>query len=273
MEEANGTARRNGIDTRPAVLISYAYLGPVDLFEKTHRHWRYRELILDSGAWSAHTLGKEIRLHEYIAAAKRIKAADKRLRGIFTLDVIGDWRTSMKNTEAMWKAGLEVIPVYHHGEPWDVLVGMARDYPKIAIGGIAKHHFAVKYKFAEQCFARVWPKPIHGLGYGAEEFLSKFPFHSVDAASWEMGPAAFGRWLSFGGEHLRVSCKARVSLENEARHYVRLEHKARGQWSKVIAGLDGFTPNAQPTVYLVVAFREGSFNRMGIERKVPCISR
>lgn len=72
------------------------------------------------------------------------------------------------------------------------------------------------------------------------------PWHSVDASSWEIGPCKFGRWRSFGGEHLRIRGSDQ-DLRAEVKYYLRLEETARSRWSAVLQrhGLD-----AGPTVRL-----------------------
>lgn len=250
---------------KPALLLSYAYF-KTDDFVNTCQQYDWREVIIDSGAWTAHTLGKQVHLETYTRDCKRVLAADPlRVRGVFSLDVIGDWRGSLANTEFMWKAGVPAIPVFHYGEPWDVLTGLARDYPKIGIGGIAMDHADKKLNFAKQCFSRVWPKPIHGLGYGAGEFVEALPFHSVDASSWELGPAGFGRWASFGGNlrGLSVSRKTGINLKHEVGYFLNIEHKARGRWHKIMPKI-GVADQTAPTVYLAAQYTPNNLRRCGL---------
>src|SRR5262249_2164969 len=150
-----------------------------------------------SGAFSAHQSGKEIRLEEYIETAKQLMETDKQLVEVFALDVIDDWKASLKNCEAMWEAGVPAIPAFHIGEPEEALIHLARHYPKIALGGVALLRGEKKLSWARQCFARVYPHRIHGFGFGSEKAVLSLPFHSVDATNWELGPCRFGRWQSF----------------------------------------------------------------------------
>ena len=212
-------------DELPAILISFFYW---DLFEKTITEYLYRDLALDSGAFSAHMIGATVSIDDYIDLCKRLRDMPEiRLAEVFSLDVIGDWRQSLRNAEKMWKAGIEAIPTFHGGEPWHVLIGMAKDYPKIALGGVARAKMKVKQKFAEQCFARVWPKAIHGFGYGHEDAVLGFPFHSTDASNWELGPCCFGRWKTFGEMSVRGGSQ---NLRAEVEFYLALERKARYRW-------------------------------------------
>lgn len=218
---AKGLASR---EKMPALLVSYVYLK--GFIENRHRY-AFRDWVLDSGAFSAHMSGTVIDLQAYIDKAKELRDADPQLTEIFSLDVIGDWRESLKNAEEMWRQGVEAIPTYHIGEPEDVLKGLARDYPKIALGGVAVLKPKVKNKFAEQCFARVWPKKIHGFGYGDRKAIMAYPWHSVDATNWEMGPCAFARWNTFGNMSVRGSSQ---NLRAEVEFYLELEYQARLKW-------------------------------------------
>lgn len=174
-------------ETRPALLVSYVYLKP--FLENKHRY-AYRDWVLDSGAFSAHNSGVEIKLDDYIEVCKKLLEEDPTLTEVFALDVIGDWKAGVKNCERMWKKGVQAIPCFHHGEPWDLLKSLCKDYPKVAIGGcVGKRD---KDKFAQQCFARVWPHRLHGFGFGSEKSLMLVPWHSVDATNWEIAPCLAG---------------------------------------------------------------------------------
>lgn len=216
--------RAHTTDRLPALLVSFVYLKP---FLQHQRAYHYRDWSLDSGAFSVHASGVTVDLASYTALARRLLDEDATLREVFALDVIGDWRASRANTEAMWAAGVPAIPCFHYGEPWDVLVGLARDYPKIAIGGMVPVRGEGKYRFLEQCFARVWPKRIHGFGLGTAGSILRFPFHSVDATNWESGPCKFGQWARFGNLSVRGSSH---NLTTQIRHYLELEERARVRW-------------------------------------------
>jgi hypothetical protein len=220
---------------RPPLLISYFY---VRKFIEEQPRYRYRHWALDSGAFSAHNSGQTIELADYIRFCRERLAADPTLREVFALDVIGDWRAGLRNTERMWREGVPAIPCYHIGEPEEVLVGLARDYPKIAIGGMAKLKGQIKRRFVEQCFARIWPKRVHGFGVGTKELILLAPWHSVDATNWEVGPCKFGSWKSFGGADLRVRGSAH-DLRNEIAFYAELEKLARHRWAREMAELGG----------------------------------
>jgi hypothetical protein len=246
----------------PALLVSYVYLPP---FLKNRAKYHYRDWVLDSGAFSAYASGTPIDLQKYIEQCQELLATDPKLVEVFSLDVIGDWRASLKNTEKMWAQGVPAIPAYHaKGEPWDVLLALARDYPKIALGGAVGLIASFKNKWAQQCFRRVWPKKIHGFGFGSEKSLMLLPWHSVDATNWEAGPCRFGRWNAFGKMSVRGS---QQNLRSEVLFYLDLEARARGRWRKEMAQLEALDA---PTVRLAtnpgrskdgypVAFSKGKY--------------
>lgn len=232
-------------EARPGLLVSYFYLEP---FLKNQARYAYRDWVMDSGAFSAYNSGKSIVLQDYIDTCKRLLAEDPTLVEIYALDVIGDYKASRKNCEEMWRQGVKAIPCFHHGSPWDELKSLARDYPKIALGGVAYARGNKKMKFAEQAFARVWPKKLHGFGYGSQKQIMALPWHSVDATNWEIRPCKFGQWQAFGGTlSIRGS---KQNLRAEVEWYLKLENRARERWAKEMRKLD--SPGAAPDVRLAL---------------------
>ena len=218
----------------PSLLISFYYLK--GFLENRHKY-AIRDWVLDSGAFSAHNSGVEIDLDEYMATCKDLMQSDDQLMEIFSLDVIGDWQASLKNTEKMWAKGIEAIPCYHIGEPESVLIGMAKDYPKIALGGVAAKTGHEKLKWAEQCFARVWPTKIHGFAFGGERAIMRLPFHSVDATNWEISTCKYGSWRAYGNKQLSIK-GSKQNLQAEIEWYLKLERTARQRWRKEMALLE-----------------------------------
>jgi hypothetical protein len=219
-------------ESLPALLVSFFYLPG---FLKVKDEWAYRDWAMDSGAFSAKNSGKEIDLDAYITKCKELRESDPKLTEIFALDVIGDWRASEENTKKMWAAGIEAIPCFHIGEPWDVLKGLAKDYPKIALGGVALVRGKRKVDWLTECFSRVWPKKIHGFGCSGRELIMSLPFHSVDATNWELAPCKFGNWHSFGELSVRGSTQ---NLRAEVEYFLNLERDARSRWQNEMALLE-----------------------------------
>lgn len=226
----------------PALLVAFPYLKQ---FLRNRHRYRFRNWVMDSGAFSAANSGLVIDLGEYIDTCHRLIADDPKLVEVFALDVIGDHKGSARNAAAMWKAGLHVIPTFHYGEPESVLMELAAAYPKIAIGGVAYKRGSSKTKWAEQVFARVWPKKIHGFAFGGERHVLALPFHSVDSSSWEIGACGFGHWKQYGNMTVRGSSQ---DLRGEVNAYLDLEERARLRWAPQMAELDGQGPDVRLAV-------------------------
>lgn len=218
-------------DDAAAWLVSYYYL---ERFAEGKAGYYYRDWVMDSGAFSAHNSGVAIHIKDYIATCAHLLKTDPMLTEVYALDVIGDHKASLRNCELMWEYGIPAIPCFHAGEPWDLLTHLAQHYPKIAIGGVARARDDVKQAFSQECFARVWPKRIHGFGMSNDSLVLGFPFHSTDSSSWEMGPLAFGRWLKFGAMDAKNKnfSSGRVDLRSQIKYFLNLEAKARVRWSK-----------------------------------------
>jgi hypothetical protein len=229
-------SNRLAADLQPSLLMSFHYLRKANnvgyINDLSMRSW-----VLDCGAFSAMNSGVDIDLADYIAFCKDILAGPRPPEEVFALDVIGDELATARNTEAMWEAGIEAIPTFHIGSSTQALLDMARDYPKIAIGGVARQAKQAKLHFAKQVFAHVWPKKVHGLGYSAPQHLLAVPFHTCDASTWQAQPTRFGRWRAYGGK--RVSLRGSGhDLTCEVEWYLRLEKRVRARWAAHMKQLD-----------------------------------
>lgn len=211
-------------DRAPPLLISYAFQRD---WEKVRARTRCREWVLDSGAFTALSQGKPVDLTAFIEYARATQAADQRLRAVFALDVIGDPVATLRNTERMWDAGVQAIPCFHLGSDWRHLDELRR-YPRIAIGGAARRHPGVKAQFAREVFRRVWPRRIHGFGFGSRRLVLGFPWHSVDASSWSVA-VRYGGWLACGKRRARIANGCSL-MHGEIDVYARLERDARTKW-------------------------------------------
>lgn len=186
-------------------LLSYAFLG--DWAKEEFAFWVGSahppsvSVFLDSGAFSAFTLGRAIDLGEYCAYVEQHKGV---LAAYAVLDVIGDLPATQRNLADMRARGLDPVPVYHlDREPLDVLEGLLAESGYVALGGMAGHGFTRTdmRRMLDACWRvieRRWPVRIHGLGVMAQWVLERYPFYSADSSSAIMG-AGMGRVLRFEG--------------------------------------------------------------------------
>jgi hypothetical protein len=226
----------------PALLVSYAYWKS---FESNRHVVRFTDYSLDSGAYTAWTSGLVIDVEEYADHCERLIATDPQCVEVFSLDVIGDWKSSMKNTEYLWARGIPAVPVYHRDDPEDMLHVLAKEYPKISLGGAVGLRPKAKKAWMAQCFARVYPKRIHGLGVVTRDILFSLPFDSVDASSWIQGPERFGSWVYLNGKASQTKIHYRDHKEDlvrcEVEYYMRLQNQLENYWAKdleMVRGLE-----------------------------------
>lgn len=232
---ANGVPRIP-VEEAPSLLISYHYRGR---FWELRDAYACRDWVLDSGAFSAETLGARIDLDAYAEFAARGLAEDPRLSEVFSLDVIGDEAASLRNTEVLWERGIPAIPTFHYGSGWAALEHLVKEYPKIALGGMVGQSIASLDAWMAQCFARIWrvrPTRVHAFGVTSERLLLKYPFHSADSSSWQLGPCGFGRWKVY--KNLSWRGKAQ-DLRAEVDWYLGLEARLRRRWASVMPTLGG----------------------------------
>jgi len=143
------------------------------------------KILLDSGAFTAHTKGKKINLDDYIDF---IKNYSQSIQLYANLDVIGDAEATAKNQECMEAAGLTPLATFHYGEDWKYLEYLVERYDYVAIGGVISLRLRTKMvsKFLARCFSIAMKSKakLHFFGGSDTELLNLFPFYSVDNTTW-----------------------------------------------------------------------------------------
>lgn len=226
---------------KPALLVSYHYIKD---FLVLRPRLSFRDWVMDSGAFSAANIGATINLRAYGETALELLASDPTMVEVYSLDVIGDTLGTLKNTAKLHEMGVPAIPTFHVGGKVKHLRQMAKEFDKVALGGAVGYR--KKFEWAQLCFKEVWPKAIHGFGFGSREHILGLPWHSVDATNWEIGPTKFGVWrgLSRGGLNKQTKMSVRggdQDLRSEVDHYLRIEREARQKWRKQMEGLGDVT--------------------------------
>jgi hypothetical protein len=255
-------------EAKPCALASYWYLRKSWPKLPEQSIGPFRTWVLDSGAFTAKSKGVVLDVEAYIDFCRMTMAADPATvpgppHEIFALDVIGDGPASMKNYQRMRDAGVPAIPTFHVGEPQGMLLELARDYDKIALGGAVG--FGRKVEWAKNCFDRVMPKKIHGLGFGIDRTVLPLPWHSTDAISWVIF-GRHGRSYRLGSPgrqwaratymqmpaDQRRGVGARAITDIEVDYMLRLEHRHRQTWWRLWEQ-QGWTDDPQlGSIYFVV---------------------
>jgi hypothetical protein len=197
-------------------------------------NWATNATMLDSGAFSAWSVGKEIDFE-----ALCVEAAKPCWDEVVALDVIGDGKASMENALKMKARGLTVMPVFHYGDDW----GMLQEYKdqfgdRIGLGGIATGISSIqRIKWLEQAFARGYPARFHLFGCIRRDILLNFPAVSADSSSWAAG-TRFGVSKTMPG--LRVPKKSEVGESNgdlrfEILKYLELAAECKERWASELS--------------------------------------
>lgn len=154
-------------------------------------------LFLDSGAFSAMTQGVEIDIHEYIEFIKKYQHV---IDLYANLDVIAEKgqpnkttaEKTLQNQKVMEGAGLNPLPIFHCGEPFEYLEYYIENYEYIGFGGlVGTTSSSAAAPVLDRCFKKYlcdkngMPKvKVHGFGMTALRTLIRYPWYSVDSTSW-----------------------------------------------------------------------------------------
>lgn len=177
-------------------LMTWAYLGGVNKkLWPVFDYWRKRkkkdleiQILLDSGAF---TFGSKIseydnekydqKLEEYIEFLKKYS---NDIDYYIALDHIWSVDKSIEYYDKMRSEGMDPIPVYHLGEPYEILQYYAENssYIAIALRGAKQAH---QYAALQKIFSDYPNHKFHALAVnGLTKIYLDFPFYSCDSSSW-----------------------------------------------------------------------------------------
>ena len=207
------------------VLVAFPFISKLDpSFQE-----KPAQMMLDSGAYSAWNSGKVIDIDQLISETKKTIWQES-----ICLDVIGNAEESLKNALYMKENESPAFPVFHIGDPWEILREYCQQFDRVGLSCRFGESTKESMRWAGQCFAREWPHRFHSFGWVAEEALMSYPFATADTASWERGPAAFGWWKAFGGQLPAGALRGGRNLGAEVQWYLSLENRVQGRWNKVL---------------------------------------
>ena len=165
----------------------------------------YRDFLLDSGTFSFLRKGSlgidfDAYLEEYAHFVKEHNIG--RFFELDIYDIVGVKKTEQLRTRLEKITGKQPIVVWHNCLARSYFVDMCKNYPYVAIGGMAsghisRRHFADFPKFIN--LAHEYGAKIHGLGFINMKWLPLCHFDSVDSTSWQNG-ARYGFQYDFNGK-------------------------------------------------------------------------
>jgi hypothetical protein len=158
-------------------------------------------IFLDSGAFSAYTLGVDLDITTYCDYIKRNSDIIRVEDGIVmasVLDGIGDPQLTYENQMEMERQGVRPLPCFHAGEDERYLEWYVKNYEYITLGGMV----GSSTKQLMIWLDRMWDKyltdgsgnpriKVHGFGITSIPVMERYPWWSCDSSSW-IQSAAYG---------------------------------------------------------------------------------
>ena len=163
------------------MLSSYG-LNPGDNLAKYRALMPCGRIMIDSGAFTAYTVGKVIHLDEYAEYLERWAGSWDHA---VTLDVIGDPKATRANTHKLHQRGIPVMPVFTRGDKPADFDAMVKESGYVCVGGGVGMPPAVVIKRlgALQRRAQELGGGIHALGVGNMNALRRIRPYSADSSN------------------------------------------------------------------------------------------
>lgn len=190
---------QNLVNNIPNILESWHYVNKQKWVDDMRRESAH--VFMDSGAFSAWTLGVELSIEEYCDYLKRNADIIRVEDGAFmasVLDGIGDPLKTKINQAHMEYLGVRPLPCFHKGEDERYLEWYIQNYDYITIGGMVGSSVNQLRIWLD----RIWDRylvdgsgraklKVHGFGMTSVELMELYPWYSIDSSSW-IQSAAFG---------------------------------------------------------------------------------
>lgn len=238
----------------PHILESYHYVGKQKFVDEMRVN--NAQIFLDSGAFSAFTLGVNISVEDYCEYIKRnldiIRVEDNVVMAS-VLDGIGDPLQTWRNQLEMELRGAKPLPCFHAGEDERYLEWYVKNYEYITLGGM------VGSSTKQLCIwlDRMWDRyltdgsgrariKVHGFGITAVPIMERYPWYSCDSSSW-IQSAAFGSIVTPNYGPLSVSEKS-PSRHDAGQHVTTLTQIEQDHILQYLEE-QGFTYERLSTVY------------------------
>ena len=224
----------------PNILESYHYVEKQQYVDAMRANGA--KVFLDSGAFSAKSLGVDIDINAYCDYIKRnsdiIRVEDGVLMAS-VLDGIGDPLKTWQNQLYMESQGATPLPCFHFGEDERYLEWYVERYPYITIGGMVR----TKAEDVMQWLDRIWNRYLvdgagrpkvkaHAFGVTTISLMERYPWHSVDSSSW-IQATAFGSIYTSEYGPICVSAQS-PSTKDWGRHFSTLSEIEKAQLHQLL---------------------------------------
>jgi len=231
------------LEQHPFGLCSHAHPGLIDCWPTV---WEKipSSAIIDSGAFTASTLGKSYSVAEYAGFIDGFDDAwgsSLHERIFMSLDVIGDQQASWSNFDELQRRGYDVLPILTRGcSAADIDRAAEHDY--LAVGGCVGVGRSELQPYLDRIFARLMKRDrlprVHLLGLTQDWAARRYPAFSADSTSW-LKVVFFGQSRLTGIDSAVKYCRggaerayALEGLRAEVRHYQKMQATATELWAR-----------------------------------------
>lgn len=174
-------------------LFSYHYIkasSGLGLLVQKLLEYRACDILIDSGAFSAHRLGKPIELEDYSTYCRSLEHFP-RLWGCVQLDVVGNKEKTRENLARMLELGAKPMPVLTTDDGPESCEALYKVNPRFCVAGAlgqwSGHMDWVCTRYLN-CVAKVpADAAIHGLGFVRWPQMFQVGLKTVDSSSWTAG--------------------------------------------------------------------------------------
>jgi hypothetical protein len=211
------------VNTTACLLGSFYYWARADVGAIVNRAARRGievDFFADSGAFSAAGAGETISVKQY---ATWLGLHAPHINFAAGLDVIGDYRQSRANTEALEDAvgdAVVIVPTFHANSPWHELERLCASHRFVALGGAvpygARERAMLAWLVKAHKIAREHGTVLHGFGLTRPPYPHALPWYSVDSSYWSAA-ARTGTLALFDQRRQRFT-RIRVGTTAAAKH-------------------------------------------------------
>jgi len=184
----------------PHLLESYHYINKQKYVDAIRD--QNAKVFLDSGAFSAHSLGVAIDIDAYCDYIHRnidiLRVAADGSVMASVLDGIGSDLITYQNQMYMESKGIRPLPCFHYSEDPRYLQLYVANYTYITIGGLVRKAKNDQREWLDEIWNKYLldgsgrPKVmVHGFGLTSPELMKRYPWASCDSSSWVQA-ASFG---------------------------------------------------------------------------------
>lgn len=143
-------------------------------------------VLIDSGAFSAFTLGKEINLNNYIDVC--LKDYHGKVWQYIQLDKVRNPEVTHKNLKIMVDRGLQPMPVFTMNDDYSIIPEMVSINPYLCVaGGVKSSDNYIFRRYQQVNKVSEGKAKIHGLGFLRFPALYQLPLYSGDSSSFMSG--------------------------------------------------------------------------------------